>query len=118
MLHHVAIPVKSGHLDACQAFYELLGFAPVTPPESLGDRARWLEREHSQIHLLIDEDAEPLPGGAHLALVVEDYDAAVAALRERGAEVEPRRRHWGSPRAFVRDPAGHRVEIMAWPPRI
>jgi len=24
--------------------------------------------------------------------------------------------HWGSPRAFVLDPAGHQVELMAHPP--
>jgi catechol 2,3-dioxygenase-like lactoylglutathione lyase family enzyme len=38
------------------------------------------------------------------------------ALRRAGFEPEPRREHWGAPRCFVRDPAGHRVEIMAAPP--
>ena len=116
MLHHVSIPVKSGLLDECEAFYAALGFTRIAPPEAVAGRARWLERSRSQIHLLIDEDAMPLPGGSHLALIVEDYDAATAALRELGAEVEPRRRHWGAPRAYVRDPAGNLVEIMAWAP--
>ena len=116
MLHHVSIPVKSSHLDACEAFYAALGYARVTPPEAIAGRARWLERGGTQVHLLIDEDAEPLPGGAHLAVVVEDYAAAVAALGHLGFEVEPRRRHWGAPRAYVRDPAGHLVEVMAGPP--
>src|SRR3954447_18563500 len=33
-----------------------------------------------------------------------------------GHEVEPRTQHWDAPRAFVRAPGGHRVEIMAAPP--
>jgi catechol 2,3-dioxygenase-like lactoylglutathione lyase family enzyme len=116
VLHHVSIPVKSGVLAACEAFYGALGFSRVEPPTAVRDRARWLEHGGTQIHLIIDEDAQPLPAPTHLAVVAEDYDAAVARLVELGAEVEPRRRHWGSPRAYVRDPAGHLVEIMAWAP--
>ena len=38
------------------------------------------------------------------------------ALRDAGHDVEPRAEHWGSPRAYVRDPAGNLVELMAFPP--
>ena len=31
-------------------------------------------------------------------------------------EVEPRPQHWGSPRSYVRDPAGNLVELMVKPP--
>jgi catechol 2,3-dioxygenase-like lactoylglutathione lyase family enzyme len=116
MLHHVAIPVPSGNLDACEAFYTALGFASVEPPEGLRGRARWLQHGGTQIHLLIEEDAGPLPGGAHLAVVASDYEDALERLTALGADVEPRRQHWGSPRAYVHDPAGHLVEVMAWPP--
>jgi catechol 2,3-dioxygenase-like lactoylglutathione lyase family enzyme len=116
VIHHVSIPVKSAVLAPCEAFYGVLGFTPVDPPPGVRDRARWLQKGGNQVHLVLDEDAQPLPGPAHLAIVVEDYDAAVARLGELGAEVEPRQQHWGSPRAYVRDPAGHRVEIMAGPP--
>jgi catechol 2,3-dioxygenase-like lactoylglutathione lyase family enzyme len=116
MLQHVSIPVAPGDLDACQAFYEALGFASVHPPEGIRGRARWLERGGTQIHLLIDADAGPLPGGAHIAVVAPDYDDALARLAALGAEAEPRRQHWGAPRAYVRDPAGHLVEVMARPP--
>ena len=47
-----------------------------------------------------------------MAFVVEGYEDALAGLREAGYEVEPRREHWGSPRAYVRDPAGNLVELM------
>jgi catechol 2,3-dioxygenase-like lactoylglutathione lyase family enzyme len=67
-----------------------------------------------QIHLMFGDD--PSPEAGHLALVCPDYDATVDALRAAGHDVEPRREHWGSPRAFVRDPSGDLVELMAWPP--
>jgi catechol 2,3-dioxygenase-like lactoylglutathione lyase family enzyme len=56
-----------------------------------------------------------LPRG-HVAVVVGDYEATVAALRDAGHEVEARPQHWGAPRAYTRDPAGNRVELMAFPP--
>jgi catechol 2,3-dioxygenase-like lactoylglutathione lyase family enzyme len=116
MLHHVSIPVTPGNLAACEAFYTAIGFTAVEPPPALRERARWLERRGTQVHLLFDSDPAPFPAGSHFAVVVEDYEAAVARLEALGAGVEPRRQHWGAPRAYVRDPAGHLVEIMAWAP--
>lgn len=49
-------------------------------------------------------------------MVATDYDATLERLSAAGHPVDPRAEHWGSPRAFVRDPAGHRVEVMASPP--
>jgi len=115
MLHHVAIEVTPEQASRCRDFYRLLGFAPVEPPRSLGERTLWLERDGSQVHLLFA--AEPVrPPEGHLAVVVEDYGRVLDALREAGHSPQARAEHWGSPRAFVRDPAGHRVEVMAFPP--
>ena len=52
----------------------------------------------------------------HVAVVADDYAATVARLEGAGFAVEPRARHWGAARSFVRTPAGHRVELMAAPP--
>jgi catechol 2,3-dioxygenase-like lactoylglutathione lyase family enzyme len=49
-------------------------------------------------------------------VVVDDYDATIARLRAEGFDTQPREEHWGAPRSFVRDPAGHRVEVMSAPP--
>ena len=57
-----------------------------------------------------------LPAG-HLAVVVDAYERTLERLRADGFDPEPRAEHWGAPRAFVRDPAGNRVELMAAPPR-
>ena len=102
-------------VDACADFWSLLGFERVEPPPSLAGRAVWMERAGTQVHLMhVDEPVVPPQG--HAAVLVEDYDAAFAALREAGHDPEPRTEHWGTPRCFVRDPAGHRVEVMAGSP--
>jgi catechol 2,3-dioxygenase-like lactoylglutathione lyase family enzyme len=115
MIQHVAVETRPGDAEACAAFFALIGFVEVEPPPTLRDRARWLQRGPTQVHLLFADDPEVPPRG-HLAVVVDDFETVVAALREAGHHVEPRAEHWGSPRAYVRDPAGHLVELMAFPP--
>jgi catechol 2,3-dioxygenase-like lactoylglutathione lyase family enzyme len=114
VLHHVGIEFASGDIEAATGFFELLGFVRVEPPEALREFT-WLEREDTQIHLM--PEAEPtVPAPGHLAVVVPDFDATVERLRARGFEVEPKREHWGEPRALAIAPGGHRVELMAAPP--
>ena len=115
MIQHVAIETPEARVGEQVAFYELLGFRRVDPPRSLAVRATWVEREGTQVHLLLTDEPVVPPSG-HLAVVAPDYDSVLAALREAGHEPEPRTEHWGSPRLFVRDPVGHRVEVMARPP--
>lgn len=101
-------------IEAAAGFFELLGFERVEPPETLR-KYTWLEREGTQVHLM-PEAAPTVPSPGHLAVVVPDFEAAVARLRERGFEVEPKRQHWGEARALAIAPGGHRVELMAAPP--
>jgi catechol 2,3-dioxygenase-like lactoylglutathione lyase family enzyme len=115
MLHHVTREIPRPRLERCLEFYRLLGFDEVPTPVSIGARARWLEASGTQIHLMPADDPPP-PGGGHLAVVVRDYDDVVARLRDAGHEVEDRVAHWGAARSMTRDPAGHGVELMAFPP--
>jgi len=115
MLQHATLEIRREQLDACVSFYALVGFERVEPPDSLADRAAWLQRGTTQIHLLWADDPVSLPRG-HVAVVVEDYQATCRSLAAAGHEPEARREHWGSPRAVVRDPAGNLVELMAFPP--
>jgi catechol 2,3-dioxygenase-like lactoylglutathione lyase family enzyme len=115
MLQHVTIEVTADQVPACVAFYALLGFERVEPPRTLAGRATWVEREGTQVHLMsVDRPAVPPKG--HHAVLVDDYEGTVAALGAAGFEPEPRQEHWGAPRSFVRNPAGHRVEVMAGSP--
>jgi catechol 2,3-dioxygenase-like lactoylglutathione lyase family enzyme len=115
VLHHVGIEVTPGEIEATVGFFELLGFERVEPPETLREFT-WVERNGTQIHLMPRE--EPVvPAVGHVAVVTPDFDAALERLRDAGHEVERRREHWGSPRALAIAPGGHRVELMAAPPR-
>jgi hypothetical protein len=115
MLQHVTIELAADQVEPCVAFYALLGFERVEPPESLAGRATWVERSGTQVHLMPVDDPVVPPSGHH-AVLLGEYDATIAALRDAGFEPEPRPQHWGSPRSFVRNPAGHRVELMAGSP--
>ena len=116
MIQHVAIEVRTGDVDACVAFWALLGFEPVAAPPALAARSTWVQAAGgTQIHLLHAEQPTAPPEG-HVAVVLDDYEATLQALRDAGFEPLARAEHWGSPRAFVRCPAGHRVELMAFAP--
>jgi catechol 2,3-dioxygenase-like lactoylglutathione lyase family enzyme len=115
MLQHVTIEVTTAQVRDCVRFYELLGFEQVEPPESLAGRATWVERDGTQVHLTPVDDPV-VPHSGHHAVLLPDYQRTLAALREAGFEPEPRKEHWGAARSFVRNPAGHRVELMAGSP--
>lgn len=115
MIQHVAIEIREDDAGACVAFWALLGFERVEPPPALAARAQWVQAQGTQVHLLFAE--QPLvPEQGHVAVLAGDYDATLQALRDAGFEPSPRSEYWGSPRAFVRCPAGHRVELMAFAP--
>jgi catechol 2,3-dioxygenase-like lactoylglutathione lyase family enzyme len=114
VLHHVGIEVAPEDVERAVELFALLGFAQVEPPPTLAEFT-WLEREGTQVHLMPTQSPTVPPRG-HLAIVVPDFEATLAALRERGFEVEAAREHWSAPRARVLAPAGHRIELMAAPP--
>jgi catechol 2,3-dioxygenase-like lactoylglutathione lyase family enzyme len=115
VIQHVAIEIQAEQADACVRFWVLLGFERVAPPPVLAQRAVWVQRAGTQMHLLFVDEPVIAPQG-HVAVVVEDYDATLRGLREIGLDPQPRTEYWGSPRCFVRCPAGHRIELMAFAP--
>jgi catechol 2,3-dioxygenase-like lactoylglutathione lyase family enzyme len=114
-LQHVSLETRRADVDAELAFWALLGFAEVRPPEGLVGVASWVARAGTQIHLLYADEPVVMPEG-HVAVVADDYDAAVARLRNAGFKIRAAREHWGAARGFVHTPAGHVVEVMAAPP--
>jgi catechol 2,3-dioxygenase-like lactoylglutathione lyase family enzyme len=115
VLQHVALELNPADRGAAEHFWILLGFRLTEPPPTLRDRSSWLQRGPTQIHLLFADEPVAPPQG-HAAVVAEDYEATLDALRAAGFEPEPRDEHWGAPRAFVQAPGGHRVEVMAAAP--
>jgi catechol 2,3-dioxygenase-like lactoylglutathione lyase family enzyme len=119
MIQHVTRPIRPSELDDCVRFYGLLGFEQIAVPPGIQGRAVWLAQRANgpsgpDLHLQFTERPDPEQG--HVAFVVERYEQTLEDLRQAGFEVDPRREHWGSPRAYVRDPASHLVELMAQAP--
>jgi catechol 2,3-dioxygenase-like lactoylglutathione lyase family enzyme len=117
VIQHASLETRPDLVEAELAFWALLGFERVDPPGDLGERSAWAQRAGTQVHLLFEDDPVVQPEG-HVAVVADDYPATIDRLRGAGFEVDPRAQHWGAPRAFVRSPQGHRVEVMASPPLV
>ena len=117
MLQHISIELPSEAADAAVEFFGLLGFEPVEAPAEIAPYVTWVEREGTQFHfILTDAESATVPTLGHAAVVVAEFEATLAKLREGGYPVEEARRLWGERRAFTIGPGGHRVELMAAPP--
>jgi catechol 2,3-dioxygenase-like lactoylglutathione lyase family enzyme len=114
MLQHVTLEVRPELVRESVAFWALLGFTEMRPPESLR-RTTWVAREGTQIHLNPQEQPA-VPRVGHLAVLAGDYEAALRALAGAGYEIQEGSNAWDAPRVFVNDPTGHRIEVMSAPP--
>lgn len=107
-VHHVSINVVD--VDAAIAFYtELLGFTLRDDRPDFRFPGAWLNVGGQQLHLIGGE--VPTAKGQHFAVHVADLDAAVAELRERGAQVSDPSPVGTGRQAFLTDPSGNLVEI-------
>jgi hypothetical protein len=115
MLQHVSIEVPPDQIEPAVRFWGLLGFARVEAPEPIAGFVTWLDRDGTHVHLIHVQEPS-VPQLAHPGVVVDDFQAAVGALRDAGFEVAPANNLWGAERAFTSMPGGHRVELMGGPP--
>ncbi len=107
-IHHVAITVTD--LQEALAFYEgALGFTRRDDRPGLSVRGAWLEAGLGQLHLI--HAKAPTAAGQHFAVLVDDLDASVAELRERGLTVSDPAAVGRSRQSFVSDPSGNLVEL-------
>ena len=111
MLQHVTLEVSPAQVRDCVAFWELLGFEEIPAPPALRDEFTWVQRAATQIHLVASETPAVAERG-HVAVLAADYDTTVRRLAEAGFVPKPGLRAWDGDRVFVRDPAGHRIEVM------
>ena len=119
-MHHVAI-IVSDYRQAREFYVEKLGF-PVLRENFRPDRGDWkldLKFGDGELELFAIPGAPPRPswpearGLRHLAFRVEDVEAAVRALEERGIPCEPIRTDpfTGGRMTFFRDPDGLPLEL-------
>lgn len=122
-------------LDRSVAFYEQLGFEVIARIEEEGEeveqgvgvagaklRVAMLQGPKSRLELIeyLEPSDGPAPhpnngiGAAHVCLEVEDVDAAVAELRDRGVEflTDPITHESGIRWVYAKDPDGITAELL------
>jgi catechol 2,3-dioxygenase-like lactoylglutathione lyase family enzyme len=117
MIDHVALETRRTDVPACVDFWTLLGWHEVVPPTPLLEIASWMARADQTVHFLFADDPVVEPRG-HVAVTCPDFADAIVRLEAAGHEVTPHDNLWGSRRAYVRDPAGHRIELMEFGPGV
>jgi glyoxylase I family protein len=108
-VHHVSINVDD--VAAALDFYVgTLGLVPRTDRPDLGFAGAWLDAGDQQVHLIAA--SVPSDQGQHFALRVDDLDAAISELGDRGVHVSSAVVIGTGRQAFLHDPAGNLVELQ------
>jgi len=114
---HVQLAAYEGCETEARAFYGgVLGWPELEKPESLRARGGvWFQCGAHQVHIGVQKDFVPARK-AHPAFEVNNLDALLARLAERGVAITPddTRDTENMRRAFVNDPFGNRIEFLEW----
>ena len=124
--HHFGISVPD--LEAAVAWYQrMLGFSLEERLfiEKIPAHIAFVKRGDFRIEIFQVEGAAPLPddrrtpnldlkthGNKHMCFEVPDVSAAVAALRDAGADIAFELKVDGNPTAFIRDVSGNLIELL------
>jgi len=116
-IDHVQVAAPPGCEARARAFYgDLLGLAELEKPAPLAARGGcWFACGAQQLHVGVSEPFAPATK-AHPALRLRDSDALAALIARLDAAGSPARRDLdlpGAVRAFVDDPFGNRIELVA-----
>ena len=114
-IQHCSVVVKN--LERAAAFYrDVLDLTEIEIPSTFkpaGLNVRWFRLGAQQIHLL--QGAENPPDTQHhMALQVDNAQAARVWMKGKGFEVEETILIPGADRFFVRDPDNNLIEIIEW----
>ncbi len=121
-INHVAIVVSD--VDRSRKFYEKLGMAKIPRPK-VNVPGEWMGIGENQLHIVGERAPEGRidPRRPHMALAVDDIEAAKNALREAGINfVEPAARQDVIPmneevlrlvgrQIWLEDPDGNMIEL-------
>ncbi len=132
-VHHTGITVSD--LDQSVEFYEKFGYREIERTTESGEevasgvgvsgadlKVAMMEAANNKLELIQyvapDGPDKPLPnngiGAAHVCVEVEDVDAAVAELREKGVEflTDPITHESGIRWVYAKDPDGITAELL------
>lgn len=113
-LDHVQLAMPAGGEADAEAFYAgLLGLERVPKPEPSAARGGcWFVRGSTAVHLGVEEDFRPARK-AHPAFVVRDLAALEAACAVTGVVFRPSPDRAPGLGAYLDDPFGNRIELIA-----
>jgi catechol 2,3-dioxygenase-like lactoylglutathione lyase family enzyme len=113
-LDHVQLAMPPGGEADAEAFYAgLLGLSRLPKPEPMASRGGcWFASGPVAVHLGVEAEFRPARK-AHPALAVRDLPALEATLRAAGVEVRPNPDAAPGAGAYVDDPFGNRIELVA-----
>ena len=124
-LQHCGLIVAD--LDASRRFYGgALGLEEVPRPHNFRFEGAWFQVGGDQLHLLVESETTSRAGGTdpgpsatvglanHIAIEIDDLDAARARLDEHGVPLigGPMPRGDGYDQVFLRDPDGYVIELF------
>ena len=114
-IQHGSVVVRN--LERAAAFYrDVLGLIEIEIPSTFpaaGINVRWFRLGSQQIHLLLGTENQP-EGQHHLALQVDDAQAARSWMNKLGIPTEEAVVIPGADRFFLRDPDRNLIEIIEW----
>ncbi len=111
-INHVGIPTAD-RAASIAFFHGLLGLE-VIPHQIDGNNLVWTRAlDGGMVHLIEPPSGDVADSRSHVALQVDDFDAALEAVKAAGIELTsgPGERHNGQRYFFVDDPDGNRIEI-------
>ncbi len=105
-INHVGIPIAD-RTSSLPLYRDVVGLE-IIPSMEDGPALIWIEtQDHTMLHLI---EGAPIP---HVAFEVEDFDAALEAVRSAGIEIikGPLERVDGQRAFYCFDPDGNRLEF-------
>lgn len=105
-INHLGTPISDRRKSL--PFYRDMAGLEIIPAMEDGKSLIWTEtQDHTMVHLI---EGAPIP---HVAFEVEDFDAALAAVRAAGIEIikGPLERVDGQRAFYCFDPDGNRLEF-------
>ncbi len=91
----------------------VLGMEEIAKPQSVKVAVLWFRFGDEMLHVL-PADAPDSVNKRHIALHVDDVDAAREHIRSHGYAVEEGSVIPGADRFYTRDPFGNRLEFIRW----
>ena len=112
-LDHVSVTAPEElEAEVLRWYAEVLGLQRMEKPAGSRPGGGWFRAGDREVHVAVDPSNPP--PSAHFCLTVDDFDATVASLRRDRCHIEQAAEIAGRRRCFTRDPAGNRIELVAF----